>query len=46
MREFRFLGLYISMHSLSLTLASFSQRFLAEAEDTINVMLEQMKIVT
>ncbi len=46
MREFRYLVLYISMDSLSLTLASFSQRFLAEAEDNINVMLEQMKIVT
>ncbi len=38
--------LYISMDSLTLTLASFSQRYLAKAQDNINVLLEQMKIVT
>ncbi len=41
-----YLGLYISMDSLTLTLASFSQRYLAAAQDNINVLLEQMKIVT
>ncbi len=44
-QDARTLGLYISMDSLTLTLASFSQRYLAEAQDNINV-LEQMKIVT
>ncbi len=34
------------MDSLTLTLASLSQRSLAEAQDDINVLLEQMKIVT
>ncbi len=45
-RTVRYLGLYISMDLLTLTLASFSQRYLAEAQDNINVLLEQMKIVT
>ncbi len=45
-RTGRYLGLYVSMDSLSLTLASFSQRYLAKAQDNINVLLEQMKIVT
>ncbi len=39
-------SLYISMDSLALTLASFSQRDLAKAEDSINILLEQMKSVT
>ncbi len=34
------LGLYISMDSLIITSASFSQRYLAEAQDNINVLLE------
>ncbi len=42
----RYLGLYISMDSLTLTLASFNQRYLAEAQDNINVLLKQMKSVT
>ncbi len=42
---YKTLGLYISMDSLILTLASFSQRYLAKAKDNINVLLEQMKIV-
>ncbi len=41
-----YLGLDVSMDSLTLTLASLSQRSLAEAQDDINVLLEQMKIVT
>ncbi len=41
-----YLGLSISMDSLTLTLASFSQRYLAKAQDNINALLEQMKIVT
>ncbi len=41
-----YLGLYVSMDSLTLTLASFRHRYLAEAQDNINVLLEQMKIVT
>ncbi len=41
-----YLGLYVSMDSPTLTLASFSQRYLAEAQDNINVLLEQMKSVT
>ncbi len=41
-----YLGLYVSMDSLTLTLASFSQKYLAKAQDNINVLLEQMKIVT
>ncbi len=44
-RRVLYLGLDISMDSLTLTLASFSQRYLAEAQDDINVLLEQMKIV-
>ncbi len=38
--------LYISMDSLTLTLASFSQRYLAKAQDNINILLEHIKIVT
>ncbi len=45
-RHVRYLVLDISMDSLTLTLASFSQRYLAKAQDNINVLLEQMKIVT
>ncbi len=45
-RTVRYLGLYVSMDALTLTLASFSQRYLAKAQDNINVLLEQMKIVT
>ncbi len=41
----RILGLYISMDS-TVTLASFSERYLAETQDNINVLLEQTKIVT
>ncbi len=41
-----YLGLYIRMHSLTLKLASFSLRYLAKAQDNINVLLEQMEIVT
>ncbi len=41
-----YLGLCVSMDSLTLTFASFSQRFLAEAQDDINILLEQMKTVT
>ncbi len=32
------------MDSLTLTLASFSQKYLAKAQDNINVLLEQMKV--
>ncbi len=39
-------GLYVSMDSLTLTLASFTQRYLAKAQDNIDVLLEQMEIVT
>ncbi len=39
-----YLGLYISMDSLTLTLTSFSQRHLAEAQDDFNILLEQMKM--
>ncbi len=42
----RYLGLYVSIDSLTLTLASFIQRYLASAQDNINVLLEQMKIVS
>ncbi len=45
-RTVSYLGLYVSMDSLTLTFASFSQRSLAEAQDDINVLLEQMRIVT
>ncbi len=45
-RTVRYLGLYVSMDALTLTLASFSQRYVAKAQDNINVLLEQMKIVT
>ncbi len=34
------------MDSLTLTLASFSQRYFAETQDDINDLLEQMEIVT
>ncbi len=40
-RTVHYLGLYVSMDSIILTLASFSQRYLAKAQDDINV-----KIVT
>ncbi len=43
-RTVRYLGLYVSMDSITLTLASFSQRYLAKAQDDINVLLEQMTI--
>ncbi len=45
-RTVSYLGLYISMDSLTLTLAGFSQRYLNKAQDNINVLLEQMTIVT
>ncbi len=45
-RTVRVLGLYINMDSLTLTLASFNERKLAETQDNINVLLEQTKIVT
>ncbi len=45
-RTVHYLGLYISIDSLTSMLASFSQRYLAEAQDDINFLLEQMKIVT
>ncbi len=45
-RTVRYLGLYVSMDSLTLTLASFSQRYLAKAQYNIHVLLEQMTIVT
>ncbi len=32
------------MDSLTLTLASFSQKYLAKAQDNINVLHEQMKV--
>ncbi len=32
-----YLGLYVNMDSITLTLASFSQRYLAKAQDNINV---------
>ncbi len=38
-------SLYISMDSITLMLASLSQRYLAKAQDNINVLLEQMKTV-
>ncbi len=34
------------MDSLTLTLASINQRYLAEAQDNINVLLEQKKSAT
>ncbi len=40
MRTVHYLGLCVSL------LTSFSQRYLNEAQDYINVLLEQMKIVT
>ncbi len=40
-RTVHYLGLYISMDSLTLTLASFSQRYLAETQDDINILLEE-----
>ncbi len=45
-RTVRYLGLYISMDSLTLTLARFSQGYLAEAEDDVNILLEQIETVT
>ncbi len=45
-REQSAIGLYVSIDSLTWTLASFNQRYLAEAQDNINVLLEQMEIVT
>jgi len=39
-------GLYVSMDSLTLALAGFTQRYLAKAQDNIDVLLEQMEIVT
>ncbi len=33
------------MDSLTLVLANFNQRYLAEAQDVINILLEQMKTV-
>ncbi len=34
------------MDSLTLTLANISQKHLAKAQDNINVLLEQIKMVT
>ncbi len=45
-REQSAIGLYVSIDSLTWTLASFNQRYLAKAQDNINVLLEQMEIVT
>ncbi len=45
-RSVHYLGLYVSMDSLTLMLASLSQRYLDKAQDNINVLLEQMKSVT
>ncbi len=47
-RTVRYLGLNIRIDSLTLKLmlASFCLRYLAEAQDDINVLLELMKIVT
>ncbi len=39
-RTVRYLGLYVIMDSITLTLASFSQRYLAKAQYNINVLLE------
>ncbi len=44
-RTVRYLGLYISIYSLTLMLASCSLRYLAKAQDNVNVLLEQMEIV-
>ncbi len=41
-----YLGLYINIDSLTLTLASFRQRYLAKAQDNIKVLLNQINIVT
>ncbi len=41
-----YLGLYISMDSLTLMLPSFSQIHFTKAQDNINVLLEQMKMAT
>ncbi len=46
MRSVRYLGLYISVDSLTLMLYSFSQQYLGKAQDNFNILLEQMKIVT
>ncbi len=40
------LSMYISMDALTLTLASFIQKYLAEAQDDIYILLEQIQIVT
>ncbi len=45
MRTVCYLGLYISMDSLTLTLASFSQRYLAETQDNINVLLNNINLI-
>ncbi len=42
-RTVRYLGVYISMDSLTLMLARDT---FAKAQDNINLLLEQMKIVT
>ncbi len=44
-RTIRYLGLHVNMDSITLTLASFSQIYLAKAQNNINVLLEQMKTV-
>ncbi len=41
-QDVRTVGLYVSMDALTLTLASFSQGYLAKAQDNINVLLEQI----
>ncbi len=33
------------MDSLTLALANFNQRYLADAQDVVNILLEQMKTV-
>ncbi len=42
-RTIRYLGLHVD--SITLTLASFSQIYLVKAQNNINVLLEQIKIV-
>lgn len=46
MRIVYYLDVYVSMDSLTYPLASFNQRYLAEVQDDINVLLEQLKIVS
>ncbi len=42
-RTVHYLGLYINMDSLTLTLSSFSQRYLVKlAQDNINVLFERI----